>query len=264
MSNAAVITDVTGGIGTVTLNKPWKLNAWDTPMRAEISAVLRDWNHDSAVKAVIMTGAGERAFCAGQDLEETEKFQSGHEGATWFQSWLDFYNAIRDLDKPCVAALNGVAAGSAFQVVMLADVRVAHPDVRIGQPEINAGIPSVTGPMLMLPRIGLARTIELTLTGRMMDAAEAASIGLINYLVPRREDVTPKAREIAEMMAAKPVTAFRLNKQRIRQVTQEAFDEAFRNGGKIQAEAYASGEPQEKMRNFFAERAARRKARGQV
>ena len=124
-------------------------------------------------KAVIMTGAGERAFCAGQDLEETEKFQSGIEGANWFQSWRDFYNAIRDLDKPCLAALNGVAAGSAFQAVMLTDVRVGHPGVRMGQPEINAGIPSVTGPMLMLPRIGLARTMELTLTGRMMEAEEA-------------------------------------------------------------------------------------------
>ncbi len=264
MSNAVIITEVTGGIGTVTLNKPWKLNAWDTPMRAEISAVLNGWNSDPAVKAIILTGAGERAFCAGQDLEETEKFQSGSEGANWFQSWQDFYNAIRGLDKPCLAALNGVAAGSAFQAVMLTDARVGHPGVRMGQPEIDAGIPSVTGPMLMLPRIGLARTMELTLTGRMMEAAEAASIGLINYLVPRPEDVMPKTREIAALMASKPVMAFRLNKQRFRQVTQEAFDEAFRNGGKIQAEAYASGEPQETMRRFFAERAARRKARGKA
>ena len=264
MSNAVILTEITGGIGTITLNKPWKLNAWDTPMRAEITAVLNDWNRDPAVKAVIMTGAGERAFCAGQDLEETEKFQSGHEGANWFQSWQDFYNAIRGLDKPCLAALNGVAAGSAFQAVMLTDARVGHPGVRMGQPEINAGIPSVTGPMLMLPRIGLARTMELTLTGRMMEAQEAAAIGLINYLVARPEDVIPKAREIADLMASKPVTAFRLNKQRFRQVTQEAFDEAFRNGGKIQAEAYASGEPQETMRRFFAERAARRAARGKA
>src|SRR6201990_432570 len=180
----AVITDVTAGIGTVTLNKPWKLNAWDTPMRAEITAALKAWNQDSAVRAVILTGMGERAFCAGQDLEETEKFQSGSDGANWFQSWLDFYNAIRGLDKPCITALNGVAAGAAFQAVMLTDVRVGHPGVRMGQPEINSGIPSVTGPMLMLPRIGLARTMELTLTGRMMEGDEAASIGPINYLVP--------------------------------------------------------------------------------
>src|SRR5437763_15894364 len=104
MSNAVIMTDVTGGIGTVTLNKPWKLNAWDTPMRAEITALLSDWNRDPAVRAVIMTGAGERAFCAGQDPEETEKFQSGHEGAHCFQSWQAFYNAIRGLDKPRLAA----------------------------------------------------------------------------------------------------------------------------------------------------------------
>ncbi|MEN3381554.1 MAG: enoyl-CoA hydratase [Hyphomicrobiales bacterium] len=264
MSNAVIMTEVTGGIGTVTLNKPWKLNAWDTPMRAEIGAVLNDWNRDPAVKAVIMTGAGDRAFCAGQDLEETEKFQSGGEGANWFQSWRDFYNAIRNLDKPCLAALNGVAAGSAFQAVMLTDVRVGHLGVRMGQPEINSGIPSVTGPMLMLPRIGLARTMELTLTGRMMEAEEAASIGLINYLVRTPEEVMPKTREVAEMLASKPVIAMRLNKTRFRQVTQAAFDEAFQNGGAIQAEAYESGEPQETMRKFFAERAARRKARGKA
>src|SRR5436853_6904050 len=264
MNNAVIMTEVTGGIGTVTLNKPWKLNAWDTPVRAEITAVLNDWNRDPAVKAVIMTGAGERAFYAGQDLEETEKFQSGHKGANWFQSWQDYYNAIRGLDKPCLAALNGVAAGSAFQAVMLTDARVGHTGVRMGQPEINAGIPSVTGPMLMLPRIGLARTMELNLTGRMMEAEEAHLIGLINYLVPRSDDVIPQAREVAELMASKPVMAFRLNKQRFRQVTQEAFDEAFRNGGKIQAEAYASGEPQETMRRFFTDRAARRAARAKA
>ena len=102
----------------------------------------------------------------------------------------------------------------------------------MGQPEINAGIPSVTGPMLMLPRIGLARTMELTLTGRMMEAEEAASIGLINYLVPRPEDVMPKTREVADADGAKPSTAMRLNKQRFRQVTQEAFDEAFRTAAR--------------------------------
>src|SRR4029079_3125715 len=212
-----VLTDVDEGIATITLNKPWKLNGWDTPMRAEIAEVLRQWNNDKRVRAVVMTGAGDRAFSAGQDPDETQKFQSGNDGANWFQSWRDFYNSIRDLDKPCLAALNGVAAGSAFQAAMLTDVRIGHQCVRMGQAEINSGIPSVTGPMLMLPRIGLARTIELTLTGRMMEAEEAASIGLINYLVERPEDVMPKAREVAEMMAAKPPMAMRLNKKRFRQ-----------------------------------------------
>src|SRR5215813_696113 len=260
MSNSnerAVLTDVTGGIATVTLNKPWKLNAWDTPMRAEIAEVLRSWNKDRAVEAVLMTGAGERALSAGQDLDETEKFQSGHEGANWFQSWRDFYNAIRDLDKPCLAALNGVAAGSAFQAAMLTDVRVGHPGVRMGQAEINSGIPSVTGPMLMLPRIGLSRTVELTLTGRMMEASECHAIGLIHHLVADAHAVVGKTREVATMLAAKPAIAMRLTKTRFRQVTQPAFDEAFANGSRYQAEAFASGEPQAAMRVFFAERAAR-------
>src|SRR5262245_55544491 len=157
----AVLTDVTGGLAILTLNKPWKLNAWDTPMRDEIADALNRWNSDPHVRAVIMTGAGERAFSAGQDLDETEKFQSGSDGATWFQSWRGFYNSIRNLDKPCLAALNGVAAGSAYQAALLMDVRVAHRGVRMGQSEINAGIPSVTGPMVMLPRIGLSRTVEI-------------------------------------------------------------------------------------------------------
>ena len=260
--SSAIVTDVTDGLATLTLNKPAKLNAWDTPMRVEVAGVLRAWNADPKVRAVIMTGTGERAFSAGQDLDETEKFQSGGEGASWFKTWRDFYNAIRDLDKPCLAALNGVAAGSAFQAILLMDFRVAHPGVRMGQPEINAGIPSVTGPMLMLPRIGLARTIELTLTGRMMEAEEAASIGLIQHLVDSPRDVMAKTRAVAAELAAKPPIAMRLNKQRLRQVTQPAFDEAFENGGRYQAEAFGSGEPQAAMRAFFAARAERRKARG--
>lgn len=258
---SAIITEVSEGIATLTLNKPWKLNAWDTPMRGEVAEALRAWNKDAGVRAIIMTGEGDRAFSAGQDLDETEKFQSGSQGATWFQGWRDFYNAIRDLDKPILAALNGVAAGSAYQAVLLCDIRVGHHGSKLGQPEINSGIPSVTGPMLMLPRIGLARTTELTLSGRMMEAAEAFSIGLIQHLVNTPAEVMPKTREVARMLADKPPIAMRLNKQRLRQVTQEAFDEAFKNGGAYQAEAFASGEPQVAMRAFFAERAKRRAAR---
>jgi enoyl-CoA hydratase len=256
-----VLTSVTDGIATVTFNKPWKLNAWDTPMRATIAELLRGWNADVRVRAVIMTGAGDRAFSAGQDLDETERFQSGSDGAAWFRSWRDFYGAIRDLDKPSLAALNGVAAGSAFQAAMLTDVRIGHCGVRMGQAEINSGIPSVTGPMLMLPRIGLSRTIELTLTGRMMDAEECKAVGLIHHLVERSEQVLGKAHEVAEAMAAKPAIAMRLTKARFRQVTQPAFDEAFANGAAYQAEAFASGEPQAAMRAFFAARAARRRER---
>jgi enoyl-CoA hydratase/carnithine racemase len=250
-----VLVDVDAGIAVVTLNKPEKLNAWDGPMRARLMQVFAELNADELVRAIILTGAGDRAFSAGQDLAETMLLQSGEDGKAWFLSWRAFYESIRGLIKPCIAALNGVAAGSAFQVALLTDVRVAHPGVRMGQPEINSGIPSVLGPMLMSQRIGLSRTVELTLSGRMMDAEECRQIGLIHHVVPA-DELMVKAREVAAELAAKPVLAMRLNKQRFRQVTQPAFDEAFESGQAIEAEAYESHEPQAEMEKFFADRQA--------
>ena len=256
----AILTTRHQGIATLTLNRPEKLNAWDTAMRADIAATLQAWNDDEDIRAIILTGSGDRAFSAGQDLDETEKFQSGGEGADWFQTWRAFYNSIRDLNKPCVAALNGLAAGSAFQAVMLCDIRIGHAGSKMGQPEINSGIPSVLGPMLMLSRLGLSRTMELTLTGRMMEASEAHAVGLLQHVVPAPADVLPKAMEVAGELATKPPVAMRLNKQRFRQLTQPQFDEAFENGGDYLAEAFATGEPQATMRAFFETRRARRNA----
>ena len=144
-----VLVSVEEGIATLTLNRPERLNAWHTPMREAVAEALGAMNRDASVGAIVLTGAGERAFSAGQDLEETMAFESGEAGREWFLSWRAFYDSLRCLDKGCVAALNGVAAGSAFQFAMLADVRVGHPGTRMGQPEINSGIPSVLGPMLM-------------------------------------------------------------------------------------------------------------------
>ena len=252
----SVLVEVADGVGTLTLNRPAKLNAWDTPMRQEVSARLAELDADETVRAVVVTGAGERAFSAGQDLAETKEFSSGEEGHAWFLTWRAFYDSVRTLGKPVVASLNGVAAGSAFQFAMLCDVRVGHAGSNMGQPEINSGIPSVLGPMLMLSRIGLSRTIELTLSGRMMDGEECHRIGLIHHLVAR-EEVAAKTREVAAMLAAKPPIAMKLNRRRFREMTQPDFDEAFESGWKIQSEAFASGEPQAMMRKFFETRAGR-------
>jgi enoyl-CoA hydratase/carnithine racemase len=256
----AVLTEIKNGVATITLNRPAKLNAWDTPMRAEIRMHLESWNRSADVRAVILTGAGDRAFSAGQDLDETQKIKGGADGLEWFQSWRRFYDSLRKLEKPCVAALNGVAAGSAFQFALQTDVRVGHPGSRMGQPEINSGIPSVLGPMLMMERLGISRTIELTLTGRIMEAAEAHAIGLIHYLVPRPEDVMPKALELAIHKQAAGRQA--ATKRRFNEMSQAAHEDALRAGGPIQAEAYATGEPQATMRRFFEERARRRAAKG--
>ena len=256
-----VLVSVEDGIATLTLNRPDRLNAWHTPMREAIAATLGALDRDPSVGAIIVTGAGERAFSAGQDLAETMAFESGDAGREWFLSWRPFYDALRSLDKGCVAALNGVAAGSAFQFAMLTDVRVGHPGTRMGQPEIDSGIPSVLGPMLMLPRIGLSRTVELTLCGRMMEGEECHRIGLVHHLVDDAGQVMPAARKVAALLAAKPRTAMRLTKRRFREMTQPDFDEAFAAGAAIEAEAFASGEPQAEMERFFETRTARRSIR---
>jgi enoyl-CoA hydratase/carnithine racemase len=150
-------------------------------------------------------------------------------------------------------ALNGVAAGSAFQVALLGDIRVGHSGVRMGQPEINSGIASVTGPWIMKEMLGLSRTIELTLTGRLMLADECQHIGLLHHVVPA-DQVMPKAMEIACELAAKPPVAMRLDKQRFKETTEAGFRDAIQAGIRIHAESYASGEPARMMAAFFQKR----------
>ena len=253
-----VLADITDGIGTITLNRPAKLNAWDGPMRDQIREVLLAWNTDEAVRAVIVTGSDGRAFSAGQDLEETEKIKGWAEGVEWFNSWRAFYDSMRDLDKPSIAALSGVAAGSAFQFALLMDVRVGYPGSPMGQTEINSAIPSVLGPMLMNSRIGFSRTTEAVLAGRVFDSREAHELGLIHHMVARYEEVMPKARAVAAELAAKPPIAMRLTKRSLREMTQADYEDAFARGAEIEAEAYEAGEPQEYMRRFFTERRAKK------
>lgn len=247
-----------GEVAVVTLNRPEVLNAWHSAMRVEITEAMGKLNADPSVKAIIITGAGDRSFSAGQDLNETKTFDATR-AADWIEQWRRMYSAIRALDKPLIAALNGVAAGSAFQVALLADVRVGHSGVRMGQPEINSGIASTLGPWLMREMIGLSRTIELTLSGRMMDAAECHAIGLIHKLVAR-DQVMAASLEIARDLAAKPPVAMRLDKRRFREVTEPGFNDALDSGIRIQKESYASGEPQRLMEKFLADRGKRKSA----
>jgi len=247
-----------GEIAIVTLNRPDRYNAWHAAMRDEVTAAMRELGADAGVRAIVLTGAGDKAFSAGQDLDETRQFDA-ERGVRWLDEWHEMYGAIRALDKPIVAALNGVAAGSAFQVALLCDVRVGHKDSRMGQPEINSGMPSTTGPWLMLMSLGASLTIELTLSGRMMDGDECQRIGLIHHLVPR-EQVLTKALEVARDLAGKSPVAMRLNKRRFRELSEPGFLEALEAGKRNHGEAFATGEPQAMMEKFFAERRARKQA----
>lgn len=248
--------DTADRVGVITLDRQDRLNAWNREMRDAIVAAVGRFSADPDVGAVILTGAGNRAFCAGQDLEEAHGFDADR-AEVWIREWETYYDALRSLTKPLVIALNGTAAGSAFQVALLGDIRIAHHGVRMGQPEINAGIASTTGPWLMREMLGLSRTIELTLTGRMMDAEECLRVGLIHHLVDEHA-VMSTARKVAQELASKPPIAMRLNKQRFKAVTEPGFRDAIAAGIGVQRESYGSGEPARMMEAFFRERAARK------
>lgn len=253
-----ILTRTEGRVAVITLNRPEILNAWHAPMREMLVAALEAAEANEAVRAIVLTGAGDRAFGAGQDLNETKTFDPDR-AELWMGEWERLYDRIRSLSKPLIVALNGLAAGSAFQVALLGDIRIGHEGVTMGQPEINAGIASVTGPWIMKEILGLARTIDLTLTGRMMDAAECHAIGLISRLVPR-DQVMPAAMALAHELAEKAPVAMRLNKARFREVTEANFRECIQAGIRTQREAYATGEPARMMEKFLAERAARKRA----
>ena len=239
-------------VGLIRLNRPEKLNAWTGAMREEIMQALKAFDAAEGTRAIVMTGAGNRAFCAGQDLSEAHGFDV--EGSkVWIRTWETFYDVIRSLGKPLVFALNGTAAGSAFQTVLLGDVRVGHPGVRMGQPEINSGIASVTGPWIMNMMLGMSRTIELTLTGRLMEAQECQHIGVLHHVVPE-DQVLPRSLEIARELGAKPPVAMRLDKQRFREMTEASFRETIDAAIRLHAESYATGEPQRMMEAFFEQR----------
>ena len=255
---AFVLTARRGAVAIITLNRPDVLNAWHAPMRGELVDALAACDADPGVRAIVLTGAGDRAFSAGQDLNEAKEFDPDR-AEEWIREWERLYDQIRRLSKPVIAALNGVAAGSAFQVALLCDFRIGHRGVRMGQPEINAGIASTTGPWIMREMLGLARTIDLTLTGRLMDAAECLAVGVINRVV-EPDQVLPAALALADELAAKPPVAMRLDRQRFREMTQEGFRDCLEAGIRIQREAFASHEPAEMMERFLAQRAGGKRA----
>jgi len=230
-----------GGVATVSFDRPQASNALNHALRDEFIPELQALNGSPEVRAIVLTGAG-RSFCAGQDLHEAAAMTPGLV-PTWQAQQRAMFQAIRDLDKPCVAALNGAAMGAGFQVALCADLRVAHAGVRIAQPELKAGIASIVGSWMMTLHLGLSKNMELSLTGEAIDAHQAHALGLVHHVV-EAEQVLPTAHRLALSMAALPLTAFRLTKQRFRELTQGGFDEACAAGARLQAQCYAAGEPQ--------------------
>jgi len=244
-----VVVERRGTTAIVTLNRPTALNAVSATMREALIATFTELNDDPTVRAVTIRGAGERAFCSGQDLNETARY-TVDDVDHWLTRLHAMYRAVRELDKPCIAAWNGVAAGAGYQIGLCCDLRVGFPEMKLGQPEIRAGLASIVGSHLMTMHLGLSQNVQMSLTGELISGQRAYELGLINYLVPRNQ-VLEQALTLAADLAKLGPTAVRLTKQRFREQTQAGFDAALEAAKKAQRQAYMSGEPQEAMRKFL-------------
>jgi enoyl-CoA hydratase len=197
-----------GAVAVITVNRPKVLNALNSRTMDELRRTILSLKHDDAVRSVILTGAGDKSFIAGADINElAEQSPTGaRDHAMRGQHVLDL---IENMGKPVIAAINGYALGGGCELAMACTLRVAADTAKIGQPEINLGlIPGYAGTQRLSRLIGRGRALELLLIGDPITAAEAHRLGLVNRVVPAAE-LMPEARRIAAALAAKAPVAVR-------------------------------------------------------
>lgn len=206
MTYDTLLTALEEGILTVTVNRPDKMNALNRSVLADLDRLMDQVISDNDVRAVILTGAGPKAFVAGADISEF--LQAGpDEGAVLAKRGQDLFLRIERCPKPFIAAVNGFALGGGCELAMSCHFRLASDNARFGQPEVNLGIIPGYGGTQRLPRlVGPGRAMELILTGNMIDAAEALRIGLVNH-VTTPETLLETAAGILRTIASKSPVA---------------------------------------------------------
>ena len=257
-----LLSEVVDGILVLTINRQARYNAWTSALRDAMAVQLNAADANPEIRGAVLTGAGERAFCSGQELSELEAFTSGERIEAWLSRLTVCYDAVRGFSKPLVAAVNGVAAGSGFQVTQFCDYVVAHPGVRMGQTEVASGLPSVFGTWLMWERVG-RRAVELALQGRLMMIDEAKSLGFVQEVL-EAQDVLAGALRAAQRLSEQPRVAFRLSKLANRDFDQDRYERAMRMAGAYYREAFDTGAPQAHIHSLFEKRAAADRAISQA
>jgi 2-(1,2-epoxy-1,2-dihydrophenyl)acetyl-CoA isomerase len=220
MPYETLLYEVEAGVATITLNRPAVLNAINQPMIEELQATLDTVKDDAHVRAVMLTGSG-RGFCSGADLKSRQRVKPNEAppeaslaGAERLRRTLNpLILAIRTIEKPFIAAVNGVAAGAGCNLALACDIVLASAEARFGNVFTRIGLIPDCGGHFFLPRlVGFHKAAELMFTGDIIDAPEAERLGLINRVVPHAE-LVKQGRELAERLARGPTRAIGLCKR---------------------------------------------------
>src|SRR5437667_4559415 len=239
-------------VAIVTINRPEKRNALNIKTREEGAAVLEQLQDDDGVRVVVITGAGDKAFIAGADIGEFAGRTATTQRAVMLERSL--FTAIDTFPKPVIAMINGYCLGGGNELALACDIRIASESASFGQPEINLGIiPGGGGTQRLTRLVGEGKAMELILTGEIIDAQTAFTLGLVNHVVPA-DQLETKTMEIANRIAEKSPIALRLAKEAIKLASRSNLDEGLRREVDLFALCFSSEDKDEGVKAFLEKR----------
>lgn len=246
-------TEITGGVGIITLDRPDALNALNTQLMNEVLTVLETWESDPDIGAVVLTGSA-RAFAAGADIKEMQ-------GKTFVEMYVADHFAdwekVAAFRKPTIAAVAGYALGGGCELALLCDILLAADTARFGQPEIQIGvIPGMGGSQRLTRAVGKAKAMDMVLTGRTMDAEEAERAGLVSRIVPA-EQLLDTAVDIAATIVQRSNPAVQLAKECVNRASEMPLREGLLFEKRAFHALFATEDQKEGMAAFVEKRSPR-------
>jgi len=240
-------------IATITINRPQVLNALNRETLHEMKKALEDAQKDNNIKVVIITGSGSRAFCAGADVSELKRMGPA-EVSDLVKLGQETFTLIEDLDKPVIAAVNGVAFGGGFELSMACDLIITAGNARFGQPEVNLGImPGWGGTQKLTRLIGIKKAKEIMMLGNMISADEALNMLIVNKVVPA-EKLMDEAVALAKEIAGKSPIALKFAKKAINAAMETALSQGINYERTLYMWLFSTEDAQEGISAFLEKR----------
>ncbi|HHZ08790.1 MAG TPA: enoyl-CoA hydratase [Rhizobiales bacterium] len=252
MAYDTILVETRGKVGLITLNRPKALNALNAQVMAEVVAALQAFDADPAIGAIVITGS-ERAFAAGADIKE---MQSKGYIDVYMEDFFAGWDALGRVRKPVIAAVAGYALGGGCELAMMCDFIIAGDNASFGQPEITLGVmPGMGGSQRLTRFVGKSKAMDMCLTGRQMDAAEAERAGLVSRVVPAAE-LVEEALKAAEKIASFSLPAVLMTKEAVNRAYETTLAEGIRFERRVFHSMFALEDQKEGMTAFAEKRSA--------